>query len=52
MKTLCLAVAMAVLAVLGGCKITHNINHKTPTENTVKEVPAPPEAEELTELED
>lgn len=55
MKYLCLAefvfliVAATVATALSGCKVTHNIHHETPTENVVKEVPAPPTPEELTD---
>jgi hypothetical protein len=54
MEAMILIISAVIFTVFSGCKVTHNIHHegKTPQEETVKEVPAPPTPEELTESED
>jgi hypothetical protein len=54
MEALIMVIMAVIFMVFSGCKVTHNINHEgeTPTENTVREVPAPPTPEESADSED
>jgi hypothetical protein len=54
MEALIMVIMAVIFTVFSGCRVTHSIHHegKAPQENTVREVPAPPASEQLTELED